>query len=369
MSNTSKASSVATTWIGLTALASLALIVFFLPALTAVADSAVVLEYHHVSEETPPSTSVTPKTFERHMDYLAANDFTVWPLPRLVAAVRAGDEIPERTIALTFDDGYRSVYEEVFPRLQARGWPFTIFIATGYLDNGDRNYVTWDQLREMEAAGVTIGNHSVNHPHMIRRREGENAAAWRRRLRSEITEAQTRLEQELERPARLFAYPFGEFSPPVAGIVRELDFVGFGQQSGAIGPGGDFSALPRFPIATAFAGMDSFAIKVRSRPLPVTGTRPDSGVLGPGDDRPQLHLTLGPGPYQPEAIRCYLGGDTLPLELKTGDPPRLSVRPARPLQPGRSKINCTAPATDGDQWFWYSFLWMKPQADGSWYRE
>ncbi|TDX99536.1 polysaccharide deacetylase [Thiohalophilus thiocyanatoxydans] len=349
--------------------ASLALVALFLSTVAVAADSAVVLEYHHVAEDTPPSTSVTPETFERHMEYLAANGFEVWPLPRLVAAVRAGKDIPERTIALTFDDGYRSVYEEVFPRLQARGWPFTIFIATDSIDDGDRNFVTWDQLREMEAAGVTIGNHSVNHPHMIRRLKGEDQAAWLRRLRGEIVEAQERLDQELKRPARLFAYPFGEFSPAVARIVRELDFVGFGQQSGAVGSDSEFSALPRFPIATAFAGMESFAIKVRSRPLPVTATRPDSGVLEPGDDRPGLRLTLGPGPYRPEAIRCYLGGDTVPLELETGNPPRLSLRPARPLQPGRSKVNCTAPATDGEQWFWYSFLWMKPLPDGSWYRE
>jgi len=349
--------------------ASLALVALFLSTLAVAADSAVVLEYHHVGEDTPPSTSVTPETFERHMAYLAANGFKVWPLPRLIAAVRAGEEVPERTIALTFDDGYRSVYEEVFPRLQARGWPFTIFVATGSLDDGDRNFVTWDQLREMEAAGVTIGNHSVNHPHMIRQLESEDKAAWLRRMRREIVEAQARLEQELKRPARLFAYPFGEFSPAVTTIVRELDFVGFGQQSGAVGPGGEFSALPRFPIATAFAGMESFAIKVRSRPLPVTGTRPESGVLDPGDDRPRLRLTLGPGPYRPEAVRCYLGGDTVPLELESGNPPHLSIRPARPLQSGRSKVNCTAPASDGDQWFWYSFLWMKPLPDGSWYRE
>jgi hypothetical protein len=115
--------------------------------------------------------------------------------------------------------------------------------------------------------------------------------------------------------------------------------------------------------------MDSFAIKVRSRPLPVQETEPESGVLGPDDDRPRLRITLGPGPYRTEAIRCYLGSDTLAVELHPGSPARLDVRPKRALGPGRTKINCTAPATDGDQWFWYSFVWMKPLPDGSWYRE
>jgi len=348
---------------------SLALFALLAPAMAWAASSGVVLEYHHVAEDTPPSTSVTPATFERHMDYLADNGFEVWPLPRLLDAARKGGAVPDRTVAITFDDGYRSVYHEVFPRLRKRGWPFTIFITTGYLHGGDRNFVTWDQLREMEAAGVTIGNHSVNHPHMVRRLEGESESEWRRRMRREITEAQARLEEELEDPLRVFAYPFGEYSPAVEAIVEDLGFIGLGQQSGAIGPDSRYTSLPRFPLATAFAGMDSFAIKVRSRPLPVQGTEPESGVLGPRDDRPHLRITLGPGPYRAEAIRCYLGGSTVPMELHPGNPVRLDVRPERALGAGRSKINCTAPATDGDQWFWYSFVWMKPLADGSWYRE
>ena len=339
------------------------------PALALGAQSAVVLEYHHVAEDTPPSTSVTPDTFERHMDHLADNGFHVWPLPKIVETLRGGGEVPERTIALSFDDAYRSVYEEVFPRMRARGWPFTVFVATGPIDRGIDAYASWDQLREMEAGGATIGNHSVSHAHMIRHRSGESARDWRERLRGEVADAQARLEAELEAPARLFAYPFGEFSPAVEEIVTDLGFVGFGQQSGAFGPGSDFGALPRFPIATGFASLDTFAVKVRSRPLPVARTEPASGVLGPDDARPELHLFLADGPYRPEAIRCYLRGDVVPSRLHDTEPPQLVVRPERALGAGRSKVNCTAPVSDGDGWFWYSFLWMKPHADGRWYRE
>ncbi len=333
------------------------------------ANSAVVLEYHHVAEDTPPSTSVTPGTFERHMEHLADNDFHVWPLPKLVETLREGGEVPARTVALTFDDAYRSVHEEVFPRLRERGWPFTVFVATGPIDKGIGAYMSWDDLRELEAAGVTIANHSVTHPHMVRRRAGESEREWRERLRGEITDAQARLAEQLEAPPRLFAYPFGEYSPPVRRIVDELGFIGFGQQSGAIGPGSDFTALPRFPIATGFDSLDSFALKVRSRPLPVRRTEPESGVLGPDDARPELRLLLEPGPYRSDAIRCYVHGDVVSVKLEETDPPRLVVRPSAPIGAGRTKVNCTAPATDSDAWFWYSFVWMKPLPDGNWYRE
>lgn len=371
MSSTSGRSSAATTSVNRRRVERLVRHAFTLlglvAAMPALAGSGVVLEYHHVSSDTPPSTSVDPATFEKHMDHLADNGFNVWPLSRLVEAVRSGDEVPPKTVALTFDDAYRSVYTEVLPRMRARGWPFTVFVATGPIDDGIDAYATWEQLREMEAAGATIANHSVSHEHMVRRRAHDSESAWREWLRGEIVDAQERLEAEVRDPAKLFAYPYGEFSPPVQRIVRELGHVGFGQQSGAFGPESDFTALPRFPIATAFASLDSFALKVRSRPLPVASTEPESGVLGPDVARPELRITLRDGPYRPESVRCYIGGQPAEIERVGDSPAVLSVRPADTIGSGRTKYNCTAPATDSDSWFWYSFVWMKPLPDGSWY--
>lgn len=326
------------------------------------------LEYHHVANDTPPSTSVTPAKFEAHMDYLAENDFHVWPLPKLIETVREGGDIPERTVALTFDDAYASVYDEVFPRLQARDWPFTVFVATGSIDKEIDAFTTWEELREMEAAGVTIGNHSVDHAHMVARGDRDRER-WLADARANIVDAQERLDEELESPARLFAWPFGEFSPPLQRLLADLDYVGFGQQSGAIGPDSDFTALPRFPLATGFDSLESFALKVNSRPMPVTDTSPESGVLEPKDERPAVTLTLEEGAYRPETVRCYIGGEPAGTELDQGPPIRLRIRPERTLGAGRTKINCTAPATDGEQWFWYSHVWMKPNPDGSWYSD
>lgn len=332
------------------------------------AASAVVLEYHHVATDTPPSTSVTPAKFEAHMDHLAANDFHVWPLPKLVETIRDGGDVPQRTVAITFDDAYASVHDEVFPRLQERGWPFTVFIAPESIDKDIDAFVDWDELREMEAAGVTMANHSSDHAHMVARGD-RGREQWLADARANIVDAQERLEEELTSPARLFAWPFGEFSPPLQRLLEELDFVGFGQQSGAVGPDSDFTALPRFPFATGFDSLDSFALKVRSRPLPVAEVQPASGILGPDARRPTLTLTLAKGPYRAETVRCYVGGGPAEAELDPGTPATLRVQPPQALATGRTKINCTAPATDGDEWFWFSFVWMKPNPDGTWYSD
>jgi len=349
-----------------TAAVALLLAAIGTPALAAT--SAVVLEYHHVSADGPESTSVDPDTFEAHMNYLATHDFHVWPLPKLVSRIRAGEDVPDRTVAITFDDAYRSVYTEAFPRLRARGWPFTVFVSPGYIDGDYSHYVSWDQLRTMARHGASIGNHSLHHPHLVHQRRDETREQWLGRVRHEIAGAQQRLEAEITQPAHLLAYPFGEFSPPVQDIARDLGLTAFGQQSGAFGPESDFTALPRYPIATAFASLDSFALKVHSRPLPVASTDPASGMLGPDARVPELRLTLAKGPYRPRTIRCYMGGEPIDVSLDDGNPPVLHVRATQPIGPGRTKYNCTAPSTDSGSWFWYSFLWMKPRADGSWYQ-
>jgi len=373
MSSTSAASFGATIWTrGLKrALGGLALVAAAAAAAAASGSpSGVVLEYHHVAQDTPASTSVTPATFETHMDYLADNGYNVWPLPRLVAAVRAGESVPAKTVALTFDDAYRSVYETVWPRLRERGWPFTVFVTTSPIDQGKGHFVTWDQLREMAEGGATIANHSVNHPHMVRRRDGESREAWLERMRGEVTEAQQRLQDEIGDVPKLFAYPYGEFSPPIQALIEDLGYTGFGQQSGGLGPRSDFAALPRFPLATRFADIESFGIKVNARPLPVRRSEPASGIVDADTARPELRLTLEPGSVRPGAVNCFVSGRPAEIARSESDPPVITVRPASPISPGRTKYNCTAPPSDGGGgWHWYSFLWMKPLPDGSWYAD
>jgi peptidoglycan/xylan/chitin deacetylase (PgdA/CDA1 family) len=97
----------------------------------------VVLLYHHVSLDTPPSTSVTPERFAAHLEYLEAHDYEVWPVDRLLATVIDGEEtVPQDVVAITFDDAYESVYRNARPMLRERGWPFAVFVNTDAVDAG-----------------------------------------------------------------------------------------------------------------------------------------------------------------------------------------------------------------------------------------
>lgn len=334
------------------------------------AGNAVILMYHHVDATTPASTSVTPAVFRRHVEYLAAEGFSVEPLADLFEELAAGRPLPERTVALTFDDGYESVLSVAAPLLREHGWPFTVFVSTDAVDAGYGGYLGWAELRELEGYGATIANHTRSHAHLVQRGPNERRAEWERRVRDEIESAQRRIADEMGSAPPLLAYPYGELDADVERIVADLGYYAVGQQSGAVAAYSNLRAAPRFPMATGYDGMQEFRLRVRARALPLVEPRVPAAVLGPETgDRPAFRFELGPGPYRAAELACYASGQGM-MTLMPLDDRRFEARPRRPIGPGRTKYNCTAPSSVEDGvYYWASFLWMKRNADGSWYTD
>lgn len=333
-------------------------------------NSAVILIYHNVSTETPASTSVSAETFTQHMNYLADNQYTVWPLFKTLQHLATAKTIPAKTVVLTFDDAYQSVYQQALPVLKEKGWPFTVFVTTQYIGEGYSNFMSWQQLREIQQSGGEIGNHSLSHPHFVRRRNAETDEQWRQRIINEIQQAQTILQQNAISPILALAYPYGEYSKAVKQLVRELGYFGIGQHSGAVSRQTDFQAVPRFPMTTGFDDMENFALKVASKNLPVTVLSPDDGVISNDVAIPILSIRLEAGDYDKSGLRCYATGQgSIRHEWMTDDNSVVNISANRAIESGRTKYNCTAPsASEADVYYWFSFLWMKPE-DAGWYKE
>lgn len=335
-------------------------------AAPAVPDHAVIFMYHHVSAHTPLPTSVTPDQFEDHLDHLSRHGFRVWPLPAVVDSLRLGGSLPDSVVVITFDDGYRSVYTEAFPRLRARGWPFTVFVTSEAIDQREGPVATWEELAEMARHGGTIASHGQRHVHLPRLGPGETRQDWSTRLRSELQHSQQRILAETGQKYDLMAFPYGEYDDEVLNVIEQLGWVGFGQQSGAAGNLSDFRCLPRFPMAAQFAEMESFGLKVGSLPLPVASVQaeelellfnPASVMVGAAP--PLLKLQLGPGHFRPAELAAYAGGQGRIRSTWSGEPDRtLEVQAPAALAPGRSRYNVTAPDLTGQRWYWYSHTWV-----------
>lgn len=335
-------------------LAIFALFALFGSPLHGAERSAVVLMYHQFGAR-EASTSIRLEQFDAHLDYLEKNGFSVWPLERLVEDLRQGRPLPDRTVAITMDDAYLSIYKEAFPRLKRRGWPFTVFVATDPIDNRFSDYMSWEQMREMERDGATFANHSRSHGYLVRHKKGESREQWRQRMKGELQHAQQRLQSELKRVPPLFAYPYGEYNLELAQMVAEMGYTGFGQHSGAIGPHYDFRYLPRFPMNEHYGAMASFSSKVLSLAMPLAR---DPGAEPAGRERrPSLTLTFDRAHPRLRQLACYFNDRPMGLEWLSDH--QVKVTPQQDLGLGRSRYNCTAPSAEKGRFHWYSQQWLR----------
>ena len=322
------------------------------------AQGAVILLYHHVAEDTPPSTTISPADFEAHLSYLKDNGFTVVGLDKAIDSLRSNQALPEKSVVITFDDGYSSIYSEAFPLLQSYGYPFTLFLSTGPIDSGLRNYMNWDQIREMSDAGVIIANHMVDHPYMLESLDSESDSERLERLRAELLEAEQRIEQETGQSHRYLAYPYGEYDPAIKSILQKLNFVGLAQNSGAVGPESDFLALPRFPLASIYANLDTARTKFATLPFHANQLQPDSPVTT--SRSPSVTLKFETGDYNLSQIGCFANSKPLAMNWIDREQGVVELKPHESFTGRRWRYICTAPDPGSSRYYWYSVQWINP---------
>lgn len=312
------------------------------------ANHGVVLVYHHVATDTPPSTSVTPAMFAEHLDLIQSLGFSVWPLSRLVRELRDGNDIPGSVVALTFDDASATLPRFAIPELVTRGWPFTLFVHTQAV-GVQKNVMTWDHLREAVSAGGEIGNHSHAHGHWV------DSVSNLTVIRDDIERAQDLLRTHLQVRPELVAYPYGEYNDAIQSVVNDLELYGVSQQSGAVGHLSDFLAIPRFPVATGYDDLQQLRLKLLSRPLYIDAD-PSQGSLFLTPEQQVLVRLRNGASFDTQRFTCFQNGRPIELDAtETGWSFTL-----RTPEPGRHKVNCTAPhRTDRGIYGWWSYLGMR----------
>ncbi len=320
------------------------------------ADSAVILLYHHVAEDTPPSTSISPADFRGHLTYLRDNGFNVVPLNQVIDSLRSGQALPEKSVVISFDDGYRSIYNVAFPLLKSFNFPFTLFLSTEPIDLQQPNYMNWQQVREMSDAGVIIANHMVDHPYMLEMLENEDSTQWLARLRADLLLAEQRIETETGQSHRYLAYPYGEYDPAIKSMLKDLNFIGLAQNSGAVGPNSDFLALPRFPLASIYANLATARTKFSTLPFTVNQLQPDSPVTSLRN--PSVTLKFEPGAYSYGQIACF--ADSKPIAMTWLDKQQgvMELKPEDSFSGRRWRYICTAPDPNSDRFYWHSVQWI-----------
>ena len=196
--------------------------------------------------------------------------FEVIALGELLRRMREGESVA-RCLAITFDDGYRDNFEVAAPHLRARGLPACFFVATGLVGSEKRpwwdeeygaesRWMSWDNVRELNAQGFEIGVHTINHVDL-----GKASPQVARR---EVVGARRQLRRQ-GISANLFSYPYGrkhQISEENREVVRRS---GLGCClsccNGTVRPGEDLFELNRMPISPWLVSPFHFGFEVLFR--------------------------------------------------------------------------------------------------------
>ena len=281
--------------------------------------------------------------------------FQVLPLTDVINHINNPVQSSRKTLAISFDDGYLSIYQNAFPELKKRGLPFTIFINPSAIDNQHGNSLNWQQLNEMIKHGATIANHSLNHDHLLIKSEHELLKDWKNRIISNIEDAQNRLLEKLNIKHRLFAYPYGEFNQELKTILKELNYTAFSQQSGPLSSTSDPQALPRFPASGVYSKLNTLKVKINSLAFNITQEAPTSEIQNFGEKAPILELKVKADDISQAQLQCFYMNKEINTEVaQVGNYLTIKAASNTPLKEGRSRYNCTAPSISQPVFYWYS---------------
>ena len=182
-----------------------------------------ILCYHRFAQNCNSQMCTPADVFERQMQYLKDNNYRVISLAEFQQFLQYNQKLPNRSVIITIDDGYRSTYDIAYQILKRFGYSATIFIYTDFVEAG-RIALSWDQIREMKDAGIEVGSHTLSHGDLTKKIKGETNKAYLQRVEKELFDSKRIIDEKLQQDTIFFAYPYGKSDPVVRSITRKAGY-------------------------------------------------------------------------------------------------------------------------------------------------
>lgn len=217
-----------------------------------------VLNYHQISDRFH-SLAVSPADFSAQLEFLKKNNYNSITPDDLYNAMESGATLPENPVLITFDDGYEDNFINAYPLLEKYNFKATIFVVTSFIGK-KKNYLTWEQVKKLDAEGYSIESHTVTHRSMTDLSDDD--------LRYELTESKAKLEEELGHAIDYIAYPTGTYNLHIAQLVKEAGYkaaftIKYGNADGM----SNVYAIERVPIFHTENTMRDFYERIRYTPI------------------------------------------------------------------------------------------------------
>ena len=177
-----------------------------------------ILEYHMVTENPHPDAKpyvVPPEDFAEQLDYLVEEGYTTITPQDYARARKGKQQLPEKPIILSFDDGYEDNWRVVLPMLEERGMKAVFYMVTNSI--GKPGYLTWDNLFDMERRGMEIGSHTANHLPLT--------TLSPEKQREELRLSKLMLEWKGMKTIYSFSYPNGSYNAGVVTMLAEEEYL------------------------------------------------------------------------------------------------------------------------------------------------
>ncbi len=182
-----------------------------------------ILCYHKFGSDEISSMTTPPHVFEQQMKYLKENGYRVISSRQLVDFLEYRRQIPKKSVLITMDDGYKSVYEVAWPILKKYDFTATLFIYTDYVGIS-KKAISWDELGILKNNGFTIGSHSVGHSDLTEKKQDETEEDFQNRLKKEIFLSKEIIDAKLGQDTDFFSFPYGRYNADLMKMVKSAGY-------------------------------------------------------------------------------------------------------------------------------------------------
>ena len=181
-----------------------------------------VLSYYRLSKNKPSKTAITRDDFKAQMKYLKDNGYHVITLDQLLGFLDYREQIPEKSVVITFDDGWISIYDIAVPILKEYGFPATIFIYTDFVGGGKA--MSWKHIKELSEAGFDIQCQTKTHRNLTALKKKESFREYFNSLEMEISYPKKLIKKKLNKDCNCLAYPYGKTNNLVIAMLKKHGF-------------------------------------------------------------------------------------------------------------------------------------------------
>lgn len=174
-----------------------------------------VLMYHSIGYEKDNPVRLPVENLEKQMKYLKDNNYSTLSMDDLYDYFENNKPIPEKSIVLTFDDGYLDNYTKLYPVLKKYGFKGTIFVITNTIDK-EKDYLLSSQLKELDKSCLAIESHTASH-------ENLSELSYDKQLKT-LKASKEYLEKTLNREVNYIAYPFGKYNEETLRAAKDAGY-------------------------------------------------------------------------------------------------------------------------------------------------